>query len=240
MVSNCMTLWFTPISSNIVVFISLVLSIIAAVFLFIIGIFSFSNKLLISMIVFIISIVLTFALTLYTAIVYQSANNGNESIQQSISNLKKKFLMIINIIFIIVLAAMSFCLYSFRGDFYELTDIIFKDYYNDETNVLSASLSSNPSEKFVKFIENYFKCQRFDSNSPSGNCAELIKDFLNKKAMLLSIILGVVSVICLILLVIAIFVDYKSKPDHGTKNDRSGNASNELNEELNPNEAAEF
>ena len=231
--SNCLK-WFTPISSNITVLLLLSFTIVSIAFLFILGIFSISQKLFFSMIILAASIALIFALTIFTGITYNSSNNGND-LQANIFSFKKKFLFLINTLFIIVLGAISFCLYSFRNDIFKFVDLAFKDYYNSQT------LHSSKSEKFVKYMEIHFKCQRFDSNSTSGNCAEPVQKFLNTKYKLSSIILGIVSIFCLVLFIVSIVIDLVTKSGNGSniKNDRSEDV-NDYNQELNPSVAADF
>ena len=238
---SCLIRWFIPISTNVTVLICLIFSIVLSAILFTIGLFSVSKKILISMLALIASIVLTTGLTIFSAITYSYAPKGaNEQMQKYIFNINKKFLLGVNTLFVVVLGAISFCVYSFRNDFFNFIGLVFDDYYNGNSNNSLPSISK--SEKLVKYMENRFKCHYFDSNSPSGNCAEVIEKFLNANSKLFAIILGVVSIIFLILLIVGIYFDSKSKSDGNsvTNNDRSENANYDLNQELNPNVAADF
>lgn len=233
MPSNCISRWFLTISTNVTVSIVLIFTIVVVAFLFFIGLISISQKLFISIIVTIAAIVLNVILTIFSSITYFRYPIGaNEQMQKSIFNIKKKYLLFVDTLFIIVLGAISFCIYSFRNDFLNFAGLIFDDYYNNKN-------SNKSSEKFVNYIENYFKCKNFNLDSPSGNCAELMNEFINSKSKLLAIVVGVVSIILLILLIVGLYLDSRSKSDN-VSNDRSESANFDIHEELNPNVATDF
>lgn len=182
-----------------------------------------------------VSIALTGVLTIFSAITYFYFPDGaNEQMQKSIFTFKKRYLLIIYTLFLIVLGAISFSIYSFRNDFLDFIGQVFNDYYNND--------SKRSSEKFVKYMENYFKCKYYDLDSPSGNCAEFLTKFINSNSKIFSIFLGIISIIFLILLIIGIYFDSKSKSDNGpgSNNDRSESANFDINQELNPNVATDF